>query len=107
MSPPGAVAVDYAHLRIQAAEDQDVMREVMELFLLQTEQILAALEVTGDPKAWKELTHTLKGSARGVGAFAVGDAAAAAEIAILDKSGITPIRVAFTAVRAYVSEHPL
>ena len=107
MTASGAAAVDYAHLRIQAAEDPDVMREVMELFLLQTEQILAALEAARDPKAWKELTHTLKGSARGVGAFAIADAAARAEPAILDKAALAPIRVAFDAVRLYVSEHPL
>jgi len=32
-----------------------------------------------DAKRWKEITHTIKGAARGVGAFAFGEAAAAAE----------------------------
>ncbi len=105
--PPSAVAVDYAHLRVQAAEDLDVMREVMQLFLVQTEQILAALAATEDPKAWKQLTHTLKGSARGVGAFAVAEAAAAAELASLDRATLAPLDRAFADVRGYVSENPL
>ena len=32
-----------------------------------------------DSKSWREITHTIKGAARGVGAFPVGEAAAAAE----------------------------
>ena len=31
-----------------------------------------------DAKRWREITHTIKGAARGVGAFAMGEAAAAA-----------------------------
>ena len=32
-----------------------------------------------DSKSWRQITHTIKGAARGVGAFAAGEAAAAAE----------------------------
>ena len=32
-----------------------------------------------DAKSWREITHSLKGAARGVGAFALADAAAHAE----------------------------
>ena len=32
-----------------------------------------------DAKRWREITHTIKGAARGVGAFGMGEAAAAAE----------------------------
>ena len=36
--------------------------------------------MAGDDKAWKEAAHTLKGSARGVGAWALADATADAEL---------------------------
>ena len=34
---------------------------------------------TGDSKTWREVAHSLKGAARGIGAFAMADAAAACE----------------------------
>lgn len=105
--PAPKTAVDYAHLRTQAAEDTDVMQEVLQLFLLQTEQIIDTLETTADPRTWREMTHTLKGSARGVGAFAVADAAARAEASPLDRTGLPPLREAFLEVRRYVSDNPL
>jgi HPt (histidine-containing phosphotransfer) domain-containing protein len=40
---------------------------------------LRSVMVARDSKRWKEITHTIKGAARGVGAFSFGDAAASAE----------------------------
>ena len=40
---------------------------------------LNAVLAVRDAKRWREITHTIKGAARGVGAFGMGDAAAAAE----------------------------
>ncbi|MBI1210989.1 MAG: histidine kinase [Alphaproteobacteria bacterium] len=99
--------VDYAHLGVQAAGDKAVMREVLALFVTHGEQVLAELEGAGDAKTWKMWTHTLKGSARGVGAFAVADAAADAERHSLDKSKLEPLRAAFTEARAFIGSHPL
>lgn len=107
MSPPDLAAVDYAHLRTQAADSEDVMREVLQMFVDQTGEILSALETASDAKTWKELTHLLKGSARGVGAFAVADAAAAAELAILDRSALEPLRTAIEQASRYVHDNPL
>jgi HPt (histidine-containing phosphotransfer) domain-containing protein len=107
MSPPDRAAVDYAHLRTQAADSEDVMREVLQMFVDQTGEILSALETASDAKTWKELTHLLKGSARGVGAFAVADAAAAAELAILDRSTLHPLRTAIEQASRYVHDNPL
>lgn len=105
--PASTTAVDYAHLRTQAAEDTDVMREVLQLFLLQTEQILDALEIATDAKSWKELTHTLKGSARGVGAFDVAEAAARAEATPLETGNLSALHEAFLAARRFIRENPL
>ena len=99
--------VDYVHLKAQAADDLEVMREVLQLFIVHTEQLLEGLETTDDARTWKDLTHTLKGSARGVGAFAVADAAAIAESASLDKGRIAAIREAFEAARQFVSANPV
>lgn len=107
MSAQAARTVDYEHLKVQAAEDVGVMREVLQLFLVHTEQLLAELSNATDEKSWKQLTHTLKGSARGVGAFGVADAAAEAERAILDKSKIDALNAAFAQARAFISAHPL
>lgn len=107
MSAPGTAAVDYAHLRTQAAGSEDVMREVLQLFIEQTGEVLLALEAASDAKTWKELTHLLKGSARGVGAFAVADEAAAAELAILDRSRLEPLRVAIAQARSFVQDNPV
>ena len=107
MSIARKAVVDYAHLKIQAVEDLGVMREVLELFLVHTEQVLEQLSVASDEKTWNQLTHTLKGSARGVGAFAFADAAAAAERATLDKSAIAALKTAFDAARDYIVRNPM
>ena len=45
-----------------------------------------------DARAWREVTHTIKGAARGVGAFAMGEAAADAEPVDLAESAAQPWR---------------
>lgn len=102
-----AKAVDYEHLNNQAAGNLPVMREVLDLFVVHTEQVIGELERASDAKSWKLWTHTLKGSARGVGAFAVADAAADAEKHAMDKSKIAPVRAAFEEARAFIRQHPL
>jgi HPt (histidine-containing phosphotransfer) domain-containing protein len=105
--PAAAQAIDYDHLRVQAAEDLGVMREVLALFVTHSEQVIGELERATDEKAWKQWTHTLKGSARGVGAFAVAEAAADAERHLLDKSKLVPLRAVFEEARVYIGMHPL
>ena len=102
-----AKAVDYEHLRNQAANNLGVMREVLGLFVTHCEQVLGELERAGDEASWKQWTHTLKGSARGVGAFAVAEAAADAERHMLDKSKLAPLKAAFAEARAYIGANPL
>ncbi len=99
--------VDYEHLRNQAAGNVSVMREVLELFVTHCEQVLTELENAQDAKAWKQWTHTLKGSARGIGAFAVADAAAEAERHSMDKAKLAPIRAAFAEARTFIGKHPV
>jgi len=75
--------VDPVHLGRYTGGDRALNQEILGLFEKQCHEILAQLEAfakeSGDGKAWREITHTLKGAARGIGAFALADAAAEAE----------------------------
>jgi HPt (histidine-containing phosphotransfer) domain-containing protein len=104
---PAAQPVDYQHLEAQAAGNRDVMREVLGLFVTHCEQVIGELERAGDAKTWKQWTHTLKGSARGVGAFAVAEAAADAERHSMDKSRLEPLKAAFAEASAFIGRNPL
>ncbi len=84
MSAAGAQArpVDLVHLARYTGGDRALNAEVLQLFLDQSAQLLRqmhdALE-NRDQKSWHEIAHSLKGAARGIGAFALADAAAVAE----------------------------
>lgn len=80
--------VDMAHLARYTGGDSALNAEVLQLFDTQVNELVARLNAileARDAKSWKEVTHSLKGAARGIGAFGFADAAAAAE----------PIDVAF------------
>jgi HPt (histidine-containing phosphotransfer) domain-containing protein len=70
-------AVDFDYLEGFAAGDMTVITEVLELFRQQAEGWLADLDAPGD--GWRDLVHTIKGSAKGIGANALGEAADRAE----------------------------
>ena len=77
-----AAAVDLEHLARYTGGDESLNAEILRLFDSQAnalvEQLQNILEAR-DTKSWKVTIHTLKGAARGIGAFTLGDAAAAAE----------------------------
>ena len=82
-SPPLAPddgPIDFAHLRRMTLGDAALEREVLGMFSTQAQRLVKAL--AGSPADAPALAHTLKGSARAVGAFAVGDAAAHLETLI-------------------------
>jgi HPt (histidine-containing phosphotransfer) domain-containing protein len=82
--------VDLAHLDRYTGGDLALDREILSLFDTQCSQMLAKLEELApefsDAKSWHEIAHSLKGAARGIGAFALADAAAEAEMAGSDKA---------------------
>jgi HPt (histidine-containing phosphotransfer) domain-containing protein len=70
-------AVDFDYLETFAAHDRQVVREVLALF---REQAVAWAEGLDPEKpGWRDVVHTIKGAARGVGANALGDACDKAE----------------------------
>jgi HPt (histidine-containing phosphotransfer) domain-containing protein len=89
-SPPGeACVLDLVHLSRQTLGDHALETELLALFDRQAAQIAARLSEarhSGDAAARIALVHTLKGSARAVGAFALGEAAEAYENALVGGS---------------------
>ena len=65
--------IDLAHLRRMTLGDAALEREVLSMFSAQASRLAAAL--AAGPADADALAHTLKGSARAIGAFAVADAA--------------------------------
>jgi len=74
--------VDLTHLARYTGGDEAINTEILRLFDAQTSEIVGRLQAildARDAKSWREATHSLKGAARGIGAFSMADAAAFAE----------------------------
>lgn len=83
-------AIDWDHLSLQTFADGDLQIELLTLFDSQAADAVARLaESAGEDqnRAGRDLAHTLKGSARAVGAFALGAAAEAYEAALSAGAG--------------------
>lgn len=71
--------IDFAHLNLYVDGDADLTREVFGLFRNQVEMWGRGLTVDADDDLWSSVTHSLKGSARAVGAVGLADACEKAE----------------------------
>ena len=74
--------VDLAHLSRYTGGDATLNAEVLRLFSGQSGELVGKLKdqlEAGDAKSWRETAHSLKGAARGIGAFELADFAAAVE----------------------------
>jgi HPt (histidine-containing phosphotransfer) domain-containing protein len=100
-------AIDHAHLRRYTMGDLQLENEVLDLFAGELPRTLASLQAAATQKEWKIAAHTLKGSARTVGAWRVATAAVDAERAAnaLDEPAIRTAVLAMCeeAVREAVS----
>jgi len=77
-----AHAIDLEHLARYTGGEKDLNGEILRLFDGQVTDMVAELNgllASRDARRWREIAHTIKGAARGVGAFEMGEAAAAAE----------------------------
>ena len=75
-------AIDLTHLARYTGGERALNAEILRLFDVQVTDMVAQLNTVlseCDAKRCREIAHTIKGAARGVGAFGMGDAAAAAE----------------------------
>jgi HPt (histidine-containing phosphotransfer) domain-containing protein len=93
--------VDFAYLEGFAAGDLGIVREVLELFRQQADIWTATID--GNDPGWRDVVHNIKGSARGVGAMALGDACARAEAE--GESGLPDVRAALDAAVADISAY--
>ena len=74
---PGEPPIDLAHLARMTLGDGALRREVLGMFLDQSRDLLDRL--AAHPREGAALAHTLKGSARAIGAFHVAACAEAVE----------------------------
>jgi HPt (histidine-containing phosphotransfer) domain-containing protein len=77
---PDDRAIDLVHLARTTMGDRSLEREVLQLFDRQSSLLIARMH-TAAPAAIAALAHTLKGSARGIGAWRVARAAELLELA--------------------------
>ncbi len=97
--------IDLEHLAQYTAGDPEIEAEVLNLFLGNAGEQLAALAVAADATAWHDTAHTLKGAARGVGATRVASLAETAENAAESERGrlLDELSQAVAEVRAFVT----
>jgi len=85
--------IDLVHLARTTLGDRSLEREVLQLFDRQSALLIARLRDAG-PDGVAIIAHTLKGSARGIGAWRVARAAEAVELAGGAESGAALERLA-------------
>ena len=99
-------AVDFAYLEGFAAGDSGVVDEVLALFREQAAMWTPML----DPAhaGWRDAVHTVKGAARGVGAFSLGDVCERCEA---DQASLDDVKTALDTalmdIAAYAHEQML
>ena len=77
-----SAAIDYSHLDLYVQGDRGLLDEILVIFEEQAEVLRAALDPAASDEEWRNVAHKLKGASRGVGAFALGEVAEAAEALI-------------------------
>ncbi len=93
--------IDLVHLSHQTLGDRGLEREVLELLRRHLEQFGARIGLaTGAER--RTMAHALKGAARSVGAFAVGDSAEAIETDPCDDGALAALRVEMLRADAFI-----
>jgi HPt (histidine-containing phosphotransfer) domain-containing protein len=77
--PATSHPIDRAHLARYTMGDVELEREILDLFASQTWKTIAELRDAVGAREWRIAAHTLKGSARAVGAWDVAREAERAE----------------------------
>lgn len=110
MSPPlvpGGRPIDLVHLSRMTLGDRALERDVLMLFDRQLDMLMQRIESAAGPIA-SAAAHTMKGSAQGIGAFALATAAGQVEDAARDPAGhgqeVATLRAAIRDVRTEIGE---
>lgn len=105
---PNDQPIDFSHLFRMTLGDHSLEREVLQLFDRQTEMLIARMSAA-EPAAAAALAHTLKGSARGIGAWTVASAAERVEIMSANAGDLRPaieaLSQAASQARATIADH--
>ena len=105
--------IDLAQLARYTGGDRVLNAEILRLFDGQVSEmvgkLLGVLEQR-DGRKWREVTHAIKGAARGIGAFAMGEAAAADPVDPATNRDravevIEALRVEGDAVQAFIADY--
>lgn len=73
------VPIDLAHLRRFTLGDHDLEMEILGLFIEQAPATIDSMVQASSDREWHRAAHTLKGSARAVGAWRIAELAEHAE----------------------------
>lgn len=109
----GKNAIDLEHLARYTGGEKELNAEVLRLFDDQISRMVAELNgllASRDSKRWREVAHSIKGAARGVGAFSMGELAASAEPvnpadAPAAKDAVTRLEQEAETVRAFIEAY--
>lgn len=101
--------LDLVHLSKYTLGDRGLESELLGLFRAQAGIYVTRLETAASSRDWKDAAHSLKGSARGLGAWALGDISEEAEHldhadASLRAAAIERIRAAILTVNVFIDE---
>ncbi|MEE9346642.1 MAG: Hpt domain-containing protein [Robiginitomaculum sp.] len=95
-------AIDFSHLKQYVGDDLALTAEVFGMFRHQTEMWSKLLTAKADDETWTSVTHTLKGSARAVGACGLGDVCEQAEALIGEGASHTARVVAVQDIEGWI-----
>ncbi len=84
---PSEPVLDLAHLSRMTLGESGLEREVLDMFDRQADALLARM-ASEEPRMLAELAHTLAGSASGIGAWKVAEAATAVERAASEPGAV-------------------
>jgi HPt (histidine-containing phosphotransfer) domain-containing protein len=98
--------IDLVHLSRQSLGDRALEKELLQLFDRQAEQIIARLDSeigAGDRRWRRDLSHTLAGSAKAVGALRVAQTASAYEEALFSSASDRELKILLANMASEVS----
>jgi HPt (histidine-containing phosphotransfer) domain-containing protein len=102
--------IDHRHLARYTLGDRALERDVLRLFRSQAELYLERLRQADSPAQWAEAAHSLKGSARAIGASRVAAAATQAELIVAPadtrKTCLAEIEAAIAEADRYIRSLP-
>ncbi len=80
--------IDFEHIKQYLGDDVELTKEVFGLFKNQVEMWSRGMRADADDSSWTAIMHSLKGSARAVGAHNLGELCAKGEEMAGEKGGI-------------------